>query len=159
MIFSSVRSQFKLHPCVQKDWIPFHVHDTCIGLYWVSVANLHLDFQYEILPQSSEVSAFGIFMLQMSYYNQKTCHTTTYAFLHPLNGTDPGQALGGTTGKLLSLGELTMTIRPRAIWSHFETGPALRKTVSTGPQQQLSNALKELQKTRDTQLLLNKSQA
>lgn len=93
-------------------------------------------------------------MLQMSKYNQQTCHIPTYPFLHPLNGIGPGQTEGYN---LFSLSKLATTTQPKANWSHFETGPALVRTAST--RQQLSFTFRERWKSHDTQVPGNRSQA
>lgn len=133
------------------------MHYTYIGLYRISFANLHLDFQNEFLLQSLQ------FSLRDLYAPNEFIQPADLSYHHlslppPIEWHSPQADSGrGTTSNVLSLSKLTMTIRPGAIQSHFETGPALR-TVSTRPQQQLSNAYRELQKTRNAQLL-NRSQA
>lgn len=101
MIFSS---QFKLQPCVHKvkGVLPY----VCIKLVRVCtefclqayIWTLHIKFFYRLCG-----SAFGIFMCQMSYQNQQTCHITTYPFLQPLNHIDLRQTLKASNWQLPSI--------------------------------------------------------
>lgn len=93
MISSWVKS-----PYVQKVkiCIPFHVCYTYIGMHWISPANSHLDFQYEILPQSLWFS-FQDFCSPNELI-QPTNVSHHHLSLPPsIEGTDSGQTLERTT--------------------------------------------------------------
>lgn len=140
------------------------MHYTCIGLYRISFANLHLDFQYEIPLQSlwfslQDFTALNGLIQPVNLSHHHLSLPPSVERHRPW--ADSGRGDDDTHNWQPPFIEQTDHDRTTQSnqWSHFETGPALRRPVSTRPQQQLSNAFRELQKTRDVQLLLNRSQA